>query len=211
MERTVTFEIGNFYHVYNRGVDKMRIFRQPTDYIHFQKQLFTRNSDKRIDSARVKGVPFNKIDRGNTIVDVVAYALMPNHFHVLLHEKQRGGISTFMNKLGTAHAMYFNTKYERSGPLMCRPFRAKHVDSDEYFRLVFSYIHLNPCEIVANHSLGAYPYSSYPDYYEDNRAEAVLLNKAVLPIDSAELEDLSVMKAAVLEADGNMWKEYPCA
>jgi len=189
MERKEDFVVGSFYHIYNRGVDKKNIFRTDGDRKHFQRLLYTRNSSKRINSARVKGLPLHTIGRGDTITDVVAYCLMPNHFHLLLREKIDGGISVFMAKFSTAFSMYINTKYNRTGPLMCRPFRSKQVDDDDYFRWLFSYIHLNPVELVQpdfkeqgiTHSsktqafLNTYPFSSYVDYFIGNREETHIL------------------------------------
>ncbi|MBI4068288.1 hypothetical protein HY413_02680 [Candidatus Kaiserbacteria bacterium] len=147
---------------------------------------------------------------------------MPNHFHLLLHESADGGISTFMNKLGTAFSMYMNTKYQRTGPLMCRPFRSRHIDSDEYFRWVFAYIHLNPVELVQpdfkskgiiDHSyvkafLEKYPYSSYPDHMLSEREESAILTpndevKALLK-DTGTVRDLE----EVLHAQENREFKY---
>lgn len=203
MERTTAFSVDNYYHVFNRGVNKQLIFNSESDYVHFQKLLYTRNTRKRIDSSRVKKLPFNKIDRGETVVDIVAYALMPNHYHLLLHEKQDGGISSFMSKLGTAHAMYMNTKYERTGPLMCRPFRSRHADSDEYLKWLLSYIHLNPLEILSTlnlQSLKDYKFSSYFDYYSNShRDEEMIIETNKLPFDIKSLEAVADMKETLKE------------
>lgn len=120
---------------------------------------------------------------------------MPNHIHLILHEHSDGGISKFMLKLMTAYSMYFNTKYERSGPLFTRPFRSRHVDSDEYFRWLFAYVSLNPLELHqhdwkrigvqdvdgAAEFMGSYRYSSFPDYFGSERAESCIIQKDALP------------------------------
>lgn len=200
MERSVKIVANEYYHVYNRGVAKQAIFKDQKDYTHFQRLLFTRNTSKRIDSARVKGVSLHKIDRGDPFVDIIAYALMPNHFHLLLTSSTDSGISHFMNKLGTAYAMYFNTKYERSGPLMCRPFRSKHITDDDYLRWVISYIHLNPSELTGQ-NISSYPYSSYQDYFGDTREENLILNQKQLPINISDLESLAAMKSVIEQND----------
>lgn len=198
MQRAAPFEVGECYHVYKRGVNKAEIFNKTSDWDHFQHLLYTRNSDKRIDSARVKGLPLHKIDRGETIVNIMAYACMPNHFHLLIHEKIEGGISTFMSKLSTAYSMYINIKYNRTGTLMCRPFRSQHIDSDEYFRWCVSYIHCNPLELNSGASdrtfLRTFKYSSFPDYFLTERDEATILNKEVLPCPITDLEDVTTMR-----------------
>lgn len=140
-------------------------------------------------------------------MNILAYSLMPNHFHILLQEISRGGVSKFMLKLMTSYSMYFNIKNERSGPLFVRPFRAKHVDSDEYFRWVFSYVHLNPLDIqfpgwkergisdgeATQAFLLDYPFSSYKDYAGPTRPERAILNPGALPVDVKDLEDIGVM------------------
>ena len=197
MDRHMSFLPKNYYHIYNRGVNKQKIFYVDNDYKSFQKQLYIRNSIKHFDSNRIKDKSLQEIDRNDSIVDIIAYALMPNHFHLLIHEKVEGGISNFMKKLGTAHAMYMNTKYQRSGPLMCRPFRSKHVDSDTYLRWVLNYIHVNPCEL--NHvqkieNLRQYPYSSFTDYYCGSRPESLVITPEALPYSVSEIDNLKELK-----------------
>lgn len=148
-----------------------------------------------------------------TLVDILAYALMPNHIHLLVREKKTGGISKFMHKLLTAYSMYFNTKYTRSGPLFTRPFRSKHIDSDEYFRWVFAYVLLNPLELLqsdwkergiqdrnaASLHLQTYPYSSYADYFLNDRPESRILEKDALPIEMHDLKTMDDLLLALSE------------
>lgn len=218
MERQIPFEVGEFYHVYNRGIDKRKIFFSTGDWMHFQRLLFISNDDssKRIRLDRIKNLTLSEIAElkiGDELVDIVAYAMMPNHFHLLLTEKVEGGIVKFMQKFMTAYVMYMNRKYDRTGGLMCRPFRAKHVDSDEYFRWLISYIHMNPVDQVepdwkdnglsnkkeAFKFLKKYRYSSYRDYFVLKRDEALVLNKGALPINIEDLENLSEMLNTLAE------------
>ena len=85
-----------------------------------------------------------------TYCDILAYCLMPNHFHLLLQDAlpAGGGISKFMQKVGTAYTMYFNASRERAGNLFVKPFRSKHVSDDRYFKRVAQYIHFNPIELM---------------------------------------------------------------
>ncbi len=216
MERYVPFEVGEFFHVYNRGVDKRNIFFSKGDWDHFLWLLWARNSKKHIRNPRTSNgqgasLAIGKGDQNESLVDIIAYSLMENHFHLLLHEKIEGGITQFMRRLLTAYSMYMNKKYDRTGPLMCRPFRAKHVDSDEYFRWLVSYIHLNPVELVekdwkekgikdlkkVKKYLDEYKYSSYSDYFADVRNESLILNQEALPIDIRDLEDIVRMTESV--------------
>ena len=207
MNRTSSFVPGEIYHLFNRGVDKQKIFRLTQDYQRFQRLLYVRNSDKQIDLDRVKNKTLAEIDRGEPMVEIVAYALMPNHFHLLVKEITEGGISTFMQRFGTSYSMYFNKLHERSGPLMCRPFRSKLVDSDQYLRYLISYIHLNPRELFVEHNysnLGDYPYSSFVDYYGARRAESCIVQPTSLPFSIVELESESVMEQIVTDSTDNM-------
>ena len=130
-----------------------------------------------------------KSERKDTLVNIGAHVLMPNHFHILVHEKTENGISTFMKKLSTAYSMYFNTKYERTGNLFEGRFKATHVNNDKYLKYLFSYIHLNPVKLIdsewkengikdkkkAQTFLQDYQYSSYLDHQDARRAENAIL------------------------------------
>lgn len=155
MNRKFTFAQGEFYHVYNRGNDKRNIFLENNDYRRFILLLFFCNGFKRVEMREImkelsQGVTLGEFlgERGETLVDIGAYCLMPNHFHILLHEKIDGGITLFLKKICTAYSMYFNKKYERTGKLFERAFLAQHADHDQYLKYLFSYIHLNPAKII---------------------------------------------------------------
>ncbi len=212
MERYAPFVTGQFYHIYNRGVDKRKIFFSDGDWNHFMRLLYMRNNETSIPIHRAKNKKLLEIERSNTIVDICAYALMPNHFHLLLYEKQENGISSFMQKLLTSYSMYMNKKYERTGPLMCRPFRAKHVGTDNYLQWLFAYIHLNPLSQIepkwkkkgisdtrkAQDFLETYQYSSYWDYLNKLRDEKYILNETVLPFSTDTISNLdSLLRAYV--------------
>ena len=116
---------------------------------------------------------------------------MKNHPHLVVQEKQEGGITIFMRKLGTAYTMYFDRKYRRIGNLMVKPFRSKHIDDDRYLRRVVQYVHLNPAEIfergwkkgkvrnmiALERQLRGYMFSSLPDYFGKRRPESDILDK----------------------------------
>ena len=211
MERKTPFLVGETYHAYTRGVEKRIVFEDRKDYQRMQLLLYLCNSDKSVHMQNLftkhKGEPLIKMfeeKRSETLVEVIAYSLMPNHIHLLLKEKIEGGISRFMLKLMTAYSMYFNTKNERSGPLFTRPFRSKHVDSDEYLRWLFSYILLNPLDIhqkdweeqglknkrVAKIFLREYPYSSFCDLAR-KRPESIILSTGDFDLDTMkDFDDL---------------------
>ncbi|MBI5798911.1 MAG: transposase [Candidatus Yonathbacteria bacterium] len=193
--RNFDFSIGEFYHAYNRGTDKRIIFNDKYDRQRFIHLLYLCNSERNIVYRDIIAEEIYQEERGSTIVDVGAYCLMPNHFHLLLHEKIDGGISLFMLKLLTAYATYFNKKYKRTGGLFEGKFKATHADTDKYLKYLFSYIHLNPVKIIepkwkesgisnrdkAKGYLEQYKYSSYLDYIGAERMENIIINTDAFP------------------------------
>jgi putative transposase len=136
-----------------------------------------------------------KEKRSGKLISVLGYCLMPNHFHLILYEHTEGGISKFMGKLLTAYSMYFNTKYERSGPLFTRPFRSEHIGDESQYMYIFSYVHLNPLSIIdknwketgvknkkeAKKFLENYQWSSYQDFLGNNRPESKIIDFSMIP------------------------------
>src|SRR3989338_8322180 len=154
MSRNLEFSIDEYYHLYNRGVEKRVIFEDKNDYSRFVGLLYACNSEVSFNARELnKGETFaetvlREADREEPLVSIGAYSLMPNHFHLLVKEIKEGGISAFMQKLSTAYTMYFNKKRSRSGVLFQGVFKSQHINSDEYLKYLFSYIHLNPIKLV---------------------------------------------------------------
>lgn len=146
------------------------------------------------------------------LVSIAAYCLMPNHFHILLKEKTVGGITKFMRKLNVAYTMYFNTKYERIGNLLVRPFRSRLVESDEYFKHVIQYIHLNPVELSEpmwkqgkfsdlkriERVLLQYPFGSIADFFGSGRPQSAIIDPDVLEL----FDELPTLSDVLNEASG---------
>ncbi len=193
MNRKIKFSVDEYYHVYNRGVEKRDIFLDKFDYARFLLLLKICNKDTPINVRELK--EYSHEHKGESFVYVGAYCLMPNHFHILLKENSGRGISKFMSKLLTAYSMYFNKKYGHSGSLFQGVFKAQHADSDNYLKYLFSYIHLNPVKLVqqdwkengitdfelTKNFLDNYKYSSYSDYLYDKESKNLILNKSAFP------------------------------
>ncbi|MBP9856247.1 MAG: transposase [Candidatus Pacebacteria bacterium] len=205
MNRKISFAIDEYYHLYNRGTDKRKIFLDHSDYQRFIRLLYLCNTNK---SILLRDIPIGDtyvFDRGETIVDIGSYCLMPNHFHILAKEKIEGGISLFMKKVSTAYSMYFNLKNKRSGRLFEDAFKAQYIDQDEHLRYLFAYIHLNPVKLFdgswkekglndpqkAKDFLSKYHYSSYLDYLDYSRAEKVIIDRSVFPGYFGEVKDFN--------------------
>jgi putative transposase len=179
-----------YYHVYNRGAHKAAIFNQKIDYERFLSLLYIANNSEPV---RFYNLNINKIfsyERKTTLVDIVAYCLMPNHFHIALKERVEGGITRFLQKLCTGYSMYYNIKYDHSGTIFQGRCKSKHVDNDDYFRYLIQYIHLNPFGIEEpDMTRGAksdhldeataysktYEYSSFKDYLGEKRPQSNIL------------------------------------
>lgn len=206
--RKTPFVIGEYYHIYNRGVDKRIIFNDDYDRRRFMALLYLCNSSISLDMRDLfnKGLSFVElfsVDRGEQLVDIGVHCLMPNHFHILLHEKVDSGISQFMKKLLTAYSMYFNAKNKRKGSLFEGKFKTKHIDNNSYLNWIFSYIHLNTVKLIESDwkengisdpmtvkkFVEGYEYSSYYDYFLGERFESTILNKGVFPDHFSQLND----------------------
>ncbi|TSC77673.1 MAG: hypothetical protein G01um101424_296 [Parcubacteria group bacterium Gr01-1014_24] len=201
MYRKTPFAENEHYHIYSRGVEKRKIFLNARDYSRFVALLYIMNQDVsfRMDNFLQKNKnqlrEIFKEEREKALVSILGYCLMPNHFHLILYEHTEGGISKFMGKLLTAYSMYFNTKYERSGPLFTHPFRSEHLNNEAQYMYIFSYLHLNPLSILdgkwketgiknkkeAEEFLKKYQLSSYPDFLKNNRPESSIIDFSFIP------------------------------
>lgn len=146
-----------FYHVYNRGVEKRFIFMEDNDYRVFLN-IIKRLLSKKIAKDNL-GRPYSNFHKE---VELVAFCLMPNHYHMLIFQKQPDSITKFIRSLTNSYVGYFNKRYERVGGLFQGIFKASHIDQESYLWHISRYIHLNP------HQDQHYPYSSY-QYYANNK------------------------------------------
>jgi len=194
--RNIKFVPSEYYHIYNRGNSKQRIFLCKKDYERFLALLYVANTDERFNFYDLKKSAdvFSYIIH-NPLVAIGAYCLMPNHFHILITPLSEEGLSKFMQKLSTAYSMYFNEKYKRTGSLFEGKFKAQLVQTDRQLKYTFSYIHLNPVKIIDSKwkengiknlrttftYLRTYPYSSLLDYLQKERKEGLVLSTSAFP------------------------------
>ena len=195
MSNRVPFVTGEWYHCYNRGVDKRKVFQSRFEYERFLALMYLCNGTKnnavsdRRDTSLHSILENASIDRGEPLVEIGAYALMPNHLHLILKEVTGGGIAKFMHRVFTGYTMYFNKKHDRTGALFGGVFKSKHVDDDEYFKKVMAYVLLNPADIFAptwkegkanisqlEKNLMRYPYASTADFFGQKRPEGKIVN-----------------------------------
>ena len=200
--RKLKFTNGEIYHVYNRGIDKKQIFLNPQDHLRFIHDMFEFNDSniaipsnarfqvqkpstaneevlrKKFQNLEAE-LPNTNIKRKRKLLgEITVFCLMPNHFHLLIKQRQENGISRFMQKIGTGYTNYFNTKYERSGHLFQGKFKAEQMESEAHLLHLPYYIHLNPLDLAhpewrnkemenpkaAMKFLETYRWSSFQDY-----------------------------------------------
>lgn len=152
----------SYYHLYNRGVEKRIIFIDEQDYHVFlsylkeylipkdelalRKRLADSNTSYKEKDKILKALRMNNFSEE---IFLVAYCLMPNHFHLLIKQSDELSIDRIMNSLGTRYTMYFNRKYKRVGPLYQDVYKAVLVRTDEQLLHLSRYIHRNPIELAS--------------------------------------------------------------
>jgi putative transposase len=151
--RKVNFRAGYYYHLYNRGVNRQPIFFNDENWAYFIKRL--RHYCK------------------SDLIDIVAYCLMPNHYHLLVHLKIDDLSRKIMQPFTVSYTKAVNKQQSRVGPIFQGPFKAKLIDKDEYLLHLSRYIHLNPVQLGLVDHPAAWKFSSYQDY--------VVLRKGTLP------------------------------
>jgi REP element-mobilizing transposase RayT len=142
--RRTPFVSGEHYHLYNRGNNFENVFITREDYIRFLRLL-------------------RKYIVSNRTADILAYCLMPNHYHLLVHLRSNN-LSESMQAMTVAYAKGINKKYGRVGRLFQAPFQAIHVARQDYLDLLMTYIHRNPVEADLAKSAEGWEFSSYRDY-----------------------------------------------
>lgn len=168
----------SFYHVYNRGVEKRIIFLDEQDYRVFiyYLELYLSPKEEMIDKIKnqinltedEKNSRISKILVLNNFfnkIELLCFILMPNHFHIVLKQKEQNSMELFIHSLIMKYVLYFNKKYKRVGPLFQGRYKAVLIDKEEYLLHLSRYIHINIKEILGkNQPLSSYKWSSYPAY-----------------------------------------------
>jgi putative transposase len=173
--RQVILQTGNYYHVYNRGNNRQLIFFERDNYIYFLRQL--RN---------------HLIENG---VDLIAYCLMPNHYHLLVYLKT-DRFSQLMQSFTLSYVKALNKRYQRVGSLFQGRFEAIHVDREEYLLHLTRYIHLNPVRANIVEKAENWEFSSYQEYIDMRRGALSKIDEVRSHFNSADdyryfLEDLT--------------------
>ncbi len=145
--RKIEFITGGIYHVYNRGVEKRDIISDAYDQLRFLRSLNIFNTTESVGSifeydVYVKG----KQKFGSSaskLVEIIAFNLLDNHYHLVLKQLVDGGITKFMHSLGTGYVNYFNEKYDRVGSLFQGTFKASSIEDEHWLEQIIAYVNLN--------------------------------------------------------------------
>ncbi len=143
--RQVIFQADNYYHIYNRGNNRQLIFFERDNYLYFLRQL------------KKHLIPNS--------VDIIAYCLMPNHYHLLVYLKT-DHFSKLMQAFSLSYTKAINKRHERLGSLFQGRFQAIHVDGEEYLLHLTRYIHLNPVKANLVEKAEDWEFSSYQEYID---------------------------------------------
>lgn len=177
--KTREFQNGKFYHVFNKTVDSKTPFLEDsrcniflfTSYYYRASDLETSFSLwKRLNTREKNEIRVKLHDPQNYRVQIVAYCLMPNHFHFILKQIAANGIHDFISNSINSFTRAYNTEYKRKGPLFLHRFHHVPINSSEQLLTVSRYIHRNPIAHMTHvdESFRNYPWSSYKDYLELN-------------------------------------------
>lgn len=160
-QRKPIFFQNGYFHVYNRGHNKQKIFLHYKDYVRYLLRL----------KEYLEKHP----------ITLLCYCLMPNHIHLILRQDSEEPIDVFIHRLHTAYTMFFNKKYERVGSVFQSRFKAKCIETDEYLLHGSRYVHINPIELLRpqgpalNSQLTKYPWSSYQEYTQPSSSLPISL------------------------------------
>ena len=180
--RKVRFVNGEYYHIFNRGVEKRNVFTNQEDLDRFFQSMGEFNTITPIGS--IYAASFRKknnllrslASKSGKLVNFICYCLCPNHYHFILRQVADGGIAKFMHRLGSGYTNYFNEKYKRSGSLFQGTFQANHIDSDKYLLYTSVYVNLN---YKVHQLTGNFLKSSWEEYITDS-GEKFCDNKIVV-------------------------------
>ncbi len=176
--RTVSLNTDCIYHIYNRGVEKRKIFLDSDYYSRFISLLkhslsykypysLVIRSLKEAKSKKSKQEFLRRLEtkRINPPVEIISFCLMPNHYHLTIKQLVKDGVSDFMHRIGTAYTKYFNILQDRSGRLFEGTFKAVQVESEEQLIHLTRYQHINPHSLdLTPKEIVNYPWSSLPTY-----------------------------------------------
>ena len=203
MLRKEKFVPGEYYHIYDRTIFNTPVFKDNKNCVRLMQAFLLANSTQSSQAFQFlrdnqKATIENALEitkKGKQLVDVICFAIMPDHYHMLLREKIEGGITSFIHKCNISVAKYINTKTERHGPLFEGLFKSKHVTNNNYLLHLSLYIHLNPLDFLVGKGwrehkiqnwnqirdkLIYYPYSSLKNFLNKNHEDKIISGAEII-------------------------------
>lgn len=174
--RRVPLATNYYYHVFNRSVGKVPVFKYQNDYqralellnyYRYNNTPLPFSKFKKLSEKERSEILSSLEDKAKFLVEIVAFCLMPNHFHLLLKQLTKEGIKTFLGNFQNSYAKYFNIKYQRTGALFQNSFKTILIEDDPQLLHLSRYIHLNPYSsliIKEKKQLSFYRWSSLPQF-----------------------------------------------
>ena len=173
----MSLEKGETFHCYNRGNNSQKIFFSDENYLFFLKKV------------RTHVLPFAK---------VLAYCLMPNHFHILVYVNRETELEELTNNwriMLSSYTRAINKANDWTGSLFQQKTKFKRIKTDDQGRVCFNYIHQNPVNANLVNKMDAWSYSSYLDYVGKRDGTVVCKDRAIsmfdLPEKASDIEELS--------------------
>ena len=161
VRNTIRFDVDEcFYHFYNRGINKQIIFHDDDD-----KEFFINLLARYLAPESVIDQHGNIYKTYNNKLELLCYCLMDNHFHLMFYQNEKGVLKDYMQSIANSYIRYFNTKYERRGPLFESRYKSSLIETQPYLEHITRYIHLNPKDWQT------YKYSSLPYYLNEESPE----------------------------------------
>lgn len=207
------YQENSYYHLYNRGVAKNKIFLDDADYKTFIGYLKLYLTPLNLQGLSLKVAPTRKLKNYQEQIKLLSYCLMPNHFHLLIYQENLDDINYFMRSLCTKYSMYFNRKYKRVGHVFQGTYKAVLVTNESQLVFLSKYIHRNPLEILPTGIiLEGYKYSSYGNYLRLFNQEWIksddilslfstsdLANSYQIFVEETDERDLPTIKSIIIE------------
>ncbi|HOK56163.1 MAG TPA: transposase [bacterium] len=155
-------EEGSLFHVFTKSIAGYKVFKSKVDYRRMVETIWYYMDERTAKFSRV--IDLKKENKGEPVVRIICYCIMPTHLHLVLEEKKEKGISQFMSNILNSYARYFNLKYKRKGHLWESSYKRVLVETDEQLLHLTRYIHLNPTTAGIVKKPENWEFSSYREY-----------------------------------------------
>ena len=198
--RKKEFANNQYYHIYNRGTDKRKVFLDNLDYHRFLLSMELMNDEKdglmiawrdyktTNPSADLESFLRLNLRERKPLVNFVCYSVLPNHYHFILEQISEKGIEKFMQRLGTGYTMYFNKKNKRTGALFQGRFKATHIKATHHLQYLSAYVNCN-CEVHGIARAEVYRWSSFPEFIGKRKKGLCEVGKKIILDDFNGAED----------------------